>query len=114
METSAFYKLLTEAEWKEALAQGYAATSLDEADGYIHLSTVDQLAGTLSRHFVGKGRVRLLSFDAERLPVLKWELSRGGELFPHLYGRLDIGLVKSEWWLEVGQDGIPVMPEELG
>ncbi|MFN4184868.1 MAG: DUF952 domain-containing protein [Hyphomonas sp.] len=113
MESGAVYKLLTEGEWRAAQAAGNAASTLDRADGYIHLSTRAQLLVTAERHFSGKGRVKLLKFDSGALSPLRWEPSRGGDLFPHLYGQLDIARAQSAWWLEPGPDGAPQLPEDI-
>lgn len=113
MESAAVYKLLTEEEWLAAETAGHAASALDRADGYIHLSTRAQLPGTAERHFSGKGRIKLLKFDSGMLSPLRWEPSRGGDLFPHLYAPLDIARALSAWWLEPGQDGAPQLPEDI-
>lgn len=113
MERASVYKLLTEEEWQAAESAGHAASALDQADGYIHLSTRAQLAETARRHFSGRGRIRLLKFDSAVLAPLRWEPSRGGDLFPHLYGPLEIGKAQAGWWLEPGKDGAPGLPEDL-
>lgn len=113
MERAAVYKLLTEEEWQAAETAGHAASALDRADGYVHLSTGKQLAETARRHFSGRGRIRLLAFDSGALAPLRWEPSRGGDLFPHLYGPLEIGKAQASWWLEPGADGVPPLPEDL-
>lgn len=113
MENVAVYKLLTEEEWCDAEIAGNAASALDRSDGYIHLSTRAQLPGTAERHFSGKGRIKLLKFDSGILAPLRWEPSRGGDLFPHLYAPLDIARADAAWWLEPGPDGTPRLPEDL-
>ena len=84
------YKVLSKAEWTAALAQGrFDGAPVDLADGFIHLSAPDQLAETLKRHFAGRADLVLAAFEAETLgPTLKWEPSREGALFPHLYAPL--------------------------
>ena len=84
------YKVLSKCEWASALAQGrFDGAPVDLADGFIHLSAADQLAETLRRHFAGRDDLVLVGFEAETLgPTLKWEPSRGGALFPHLYAPL--------------------------
>lgn len=62
-----------------------AGAPVDLADGYVHLSTSKQVAETLSRHFAGETGLWLLALEADTLSDLKWEPSRGGDLFPHLY-----------------------------
>ena len=113
MQSAAVYKLLTEEEWKAAEQAGHAASALDRADGYVHLSTRAQLAGTAERYFAGKGRVKLLQFDSTAIAPLRWEPSRGGDLFPHLYAPLEIARAQAAWWLEPDQSGVPILPEEI-
>lgn len=91
------YKICGRDAWEEARGLGRYAGSADDArDGFIHLSTKDQLAGTLAKHFAGQGDLVLVVLDAGALgAALKWELSRGGALFPHLYGPLEMSAVLS-------------------
>lgn len=81
------YKLLRATEWAAFSAQGSLVGSpLDLADGYVHLSTALQAEETARRHFAGEEGLRLVAVDEARLaPDLRWEPSRGGDLFPHLY-----------------------------
>lgn len=113
MQNAVVYKLLTESEWHEAEIAGHAASDLDKADGYVHLSTRAQLEGTAERHFAGKGRIRLLRFQGEALAPLRWEPSRGGNLFPHLYAPLKIDLADAAWWLEPEAGGAISIPEDI-
>ena len=89
------YKIIDAAEWAAAQsAGGYAGSAVDLADGYIHMSTADQLAETAAKHYAGRTGLVLLSVDLDRLgDELKWEPSRGGALFPHLYGVLPVAAV---------------------
>lgn len=83
------YKILRDAELQAFQQHGRSdGAPVDLADGYIHLSTAAQVAGTLSRHFAGQSGLHLLALDSETLPELRWEPSRGGDLFPHLYREL--------------------------
>lgn len=107
------YKLLTEADWTAAEAAGATATALDLADGYVHLSTSAQVRETARRYYAGQPRVRLLRFDLAALSNILWEPSRGGDLFPHLYGPLEIAHADGAWWLLPGPDGAPVFPEDV-
>lgn len=77
--------------WREAEKAGvYTGAPVDQADGFIHFSAAKQVAGTLTRHFAGRDELVMIAVDAEALGEdLKWEVSRGGALFPHLYGALD-------------------------
>jgi uncharacterized protein (DUF952 family) len=87
---SRIYKILARAEWRAALAAGvFEGSAVDLADGFIHFSTADQLGETARRHFHGQQNLVVLEVATETLgAALRWEPSRGGELFPHLYGSL--------------------------
>ncbi len=89
------YKICGRGEWELAESAGsYEGNADDARDGFIHLSGVDQVAGTLSRHFAGRDNLVLVAVDAEALgDALRWEPSRGGALFPHLYGSLPLSAV---------------------
>ncbi|MDG9678713.1 DUF952 domain-containing protein [Micromonospora sp. DH14] len=89
------YKLLSSAEWDDALAVGaFAGSAVDRQDGFIHLSAGDQVVETARRHFAGATGLTLLSVEEERLgDALRWEPSRGGQLFPHVYGALPVTAV---------------------
>ena len=88
------YKVLRASEWQEAQKQGAFAGSPDDLrDGFVHLSTRAQLAGTLHRHFTGETGLVILELAADRLDDVKWEPSRDGALFPHLYGVLPLDAV---------------------
>jgi len=84
------YKIFREAEWAALRRDGTSAGApVDVADGYVHLSTPEQAPETAARHFAGVEGLFLLAIDEERLKdALKWEPSRGGALFPHLYREL--------------------------
>jgi uncharacterized protein (DUF952 family) len=84
------YKVLRAAEWQALQGAGETQGSpADQADGFVHFSTVDQVPGTLERHFAGVSGLWLLTCEAEGFgAALAWEPSRGGALFPHLYGPL--------------------------
>ena len=85
------YKIADPADWGAALLSGiYTGSEHDRRDGFIHFSTADQTPGTLFKHFAEATRLVFAAVDAGALgAALKWEPSRGGELFPHLYGVLD-------------------------
>jgi uncharacterized protein (DUF952 family) len=95
MTRTKIYKVLRGAQWSEAQASGSFAGSPDDArDGFIHFSTAEQLEGTLERHFAGEQNLVVLEVDAAALgDALRWEPSRGGALFPHLYGELPMSAV---------------------
>jgi uncharacterized protein (DUF952 family) len=81
------YKILSAAEWRDASAKGvFEGSAVDIKDGFIHLSTARQLRETAARHFAGQDGLVLVAFAEEVLEPLKWEPSRGGDLFPHVYG----------------------------
>ncbi len=91
------YKILPRQDWTEAQARGgYGGAPIDRADGFIHLSAADQVAETLRLHFAGQADLVIVGFEAEALgDALRWEASRGGALFPHLYGPLPVALAVS-------------------
>lgn len=85
------YKVLRPAEWAELDTAGRSlGAPVDRADGFVHFSTAEQLPGTLERHFAGEAGLMLVAVDVEAAgPALRWEPSRGGALFPHLYRPLE-------------------------
>jgi uncharacterized protein (DUF952 family) len=107
------YKILTETAFNEAMVKGHFLGSADDRrDGFIHLSAADQLEGILAKHFAGQDGLMLLAVDPARLgPHLKWEASRGGALFPHLYAPLDLSALLWAEPLELGADGLHRLPE---
>jgi uncharacterized protein (DUF952 family) len=84
------FKIFTAAQWDKFEKDGaFHGAEVDLADGYIHLSTAEQLAETLAKHFAGQSNLIIAEVDLSGFgPALKWEVSRGGALFPHLYGVL--------------------------
>ena len=110
------FKIFAEAEWRKAVGRGKFEGSTDDLrDGFIHLSTAGQVAGTLARHFAGRADLVLVAFPAEALgPALKFEPSRGGALFPHLYGVLDTSLAVWHEPIGLGPDGEHVIPARAG
>lgn len=107
------YKVLSEAAFEEAALKGHFAGSADDLrDGFIHLSAAHQLAGTLAKHFAGQEGLVLLALDMRRLGAeLKWEASRGGALFPHLYAPLDLAAMLWAEPLALGPDGRHILPD---
>ena len=107
------YKVLSEAAFTESWSQGRFDGSADDVrDGFIHLSAAHQLETTLATHFAGRAGLVLVAVDAGRLGAdLKWEPSRGGALFPHLYAPLDLAAVLWVEPLPLGQDGRHLLPE---
>lgn len=106
------FKVITRSEWSEALAAGvFSGSQVDLDDGYIHFSTAEQLAETLAKHFAGQPDLVLLTVGAAALgDELKWEPSRGGQLFPHLYGVLDCNAVAVDQDLELDDNGVHILP----
>lgn len=109
------YKICEQTAWLAAQRQGEFRGSQDDArDGFIHLSTAAQLVGTLTRHFAGARDLLLVAVDADALgPALKWESSRGGDLFPHLYDALPLAAVRWTHPLADEVDGCRPMPQLL-
>jgi len=89
---SFLYKIMSKQEWEKAQAQGiYEGSEVDRRDGFIHLSAAHQVRSTVQKHFSGKTDLVLISVNEDDLgPSLKWEVSRGGDLFPHIYGPLQL------------------------
>ena len=89
------YKICERTAWEEAEAAGrYAGSPVDHRDGFIHFSSAAQLEGTAAKHFAGFSDLVLVAVDGDALGgALKWEASRGGELFPHLYAALALSAV---------------------
>lgn len=103
------YKILPRMDWDTAREAGaYAGSTVDRADGFIHFSAADQCQETARRHFHGQPDLVVLEVEADDLgAALKWEPSRGGELFPHLYGPLDCRLVRGVTDAPLGPDDMP-------
>jgi len=99
------YKILRDSEWRELQRAGeLAGAPIDLADGFVHLSTGAQVVETAARHFAGVADLQLVAFDAERLgDALRWEPSRGGALFPHLYRALRLD--EAAWSQPLPLDG---------
>jgi uncharacterized protein (DUF952 family) len=97
MQSTFIYKICSGAEWAAALQAGSYTGSADDArDGFIHFSTAEQVAATAAKYFAGRSDLLLIEVDAEQLgPALRFEPSRGGALFPHLYGALPLHAVVS-------------------
>ena len=96
MTVTTIYKICERTAWRLAEQSGtYRGSPVDARDGFIHFSTAAQLAETMTKHFAGQRELVLVAVDAEALgAALKWESSRGGELFPHLYAALPLSEVR--------------------
>lgn len=100
-------------EWEAAAEAGrYDGSSQDAADGFLHFSSAEQIVESAARHRAGQDGLVLLAVDGALLgAALKWEQSRGGALFPHLYGDLPLAAVVRVDDLPVGPDGRHVFPK---
>ena len=107
------YKICPAALWREAEAAGaFAGAPIDLEDGYIHFSTAEQVAETARLHFAGQDDLVLVAVNGDRLgATLRWEASRGGALFPHLYRRLDATDVVWAKPYPLGPEGHVLPPE---
>ena len=106
------YHMCLRQEWELAVQSGaYAGSSQDSADGFIHFSTAEQLPQSARRHRMGQAGLVLLTVDPHTLgEALRWEPSRHGALFPHLYGTLPLSAVCSVCDVPLGADGVPLLP----
>lgn len=106
------FKILTRDQWEQLRKEGcFAGAPVDLADGYIHLSTRAQVAETAAKHFAGQDDLILAMIDIVALgDRLKWEVSRGGALFPHFYGILPLASVTTHAKLKLGEDGRHIFP----
>jgi uncharacterized protein (DUF952 family) len=107
------YKICALPLWQAAEAAGrFEGAPVDLADGYIHFSTAAQVRETAARHFAGQSDLVLIAVDAEALrTALRYEPSRGGDLFPHLYGPLPVAAARWVRPLPLGPDGVPALPD---
>ena len=110
--TATIYKICPETLWRQAEAAGrFDGAPVDRADGFIHFSTREQAVETAARHFAGQADLLLIAVDAAALgAALKYEPSRGGALFPHLYAPLPLAAVKWAKELPLGADGQHLFP----
>jgi uncharacterized protein (DUF952 family) len=109
------YRLLSADAWERARAEGhFSGTEHDVRDGFIHFSTAEQVAETAARHYAGQPSLWLLWVNASELgPALRFEPSRGGALFPHLYGVLPLSAVARAEPLTLAEDGSHRFPTPL-
>jgi uncharacterized protein (DUF952 family) len=107
------YKICEQAAWRAAAADGnYRGSAVDTRDGFIHLSTAEQVAETAAKHFARQTDLVLIAVDPDLLgAALKWEPSRGGALFPHLYAALPVAVVRWAKPLPDEVDGFRELPE---
>lgn len=115
MTAGMIYKICPESLWREAEVAGvFKGAAIDLSDGYIHFSTSAQAHETAARHFDGQADLLLIAVDGHKLgPALKYEASRGGDLFPHLYGVLFVKQVHWVMPLPLGHDGVHIFPKDM-
>ena len=111
--TNHIYHICKREEWQAAEASGaYGGSSQDRADGFLHFSAAEQIVESAAKHRAGQDGLMLLTVDADALgEALKWEESRGGALFPHLYGDLPATAVARIDDLTLGPDGKHIFPD---
>ena len=112
MYNDVIFHICRKDEWQAAKARGsYAGSSQDVADGFIHFSNRQQVEGSAAKHRRGQDGLVLLTVEADALgEALKWEESRGGALFPHLYSDLPLEAVRRVDDLPLGPDGLHIFP----
>ena len=110
--TPSIYRIVSAELWQQAEgARAFTGTEHDLRDGFIHFSTGAQVAETAARHYAGQASLLLVTVSVAALGAdLRWEPSRGGALFPHLYGALPLSAVTSVAPLPLGADGVHVLP----
>ena len=106
------YKICSRGEWESAERKNrFTGSAIDVADGFIHFSTKDQMKETAAKHFAGQPDLLLIAVSVDKLGAeLRWEESRGGDTFPHLYGDLLMSAVISVSPLPIGSDGLHQFP----
>ncbi len=105
------YKILTTDQANALRRNEFTGAPVDQKDGYIHLSTADQVAETLQKHFAGQTALWLAAVDLTRCAdSLRWEVSRGNQLFPHLYGSLTMTMVTALAPVDHAPDGTLILP----
>jgi len=105
------YKVLTADQMRALEADAFAGAPIDLADGYIHLSTRDQLTETVNKHFAGQSDLWVAAIDLAALgDSVRWEESRGGALFPHIHGAMPLEVVIAYGPLERDEDGTVKLP----
>ncbi len=107
MTTQRIFKVLQISEWLEfQVTQRFTGSPVDLNDGFIHLSNEFQIQGTLDKHYTEKNDVVLAEVNSDKIKAnLKYEISRGGEAFPHLYGTLPLPAITQHWVLSPDSEG---------
>jgi uncharacterized protein (DUF952 family) len=113
--TALVFKLVDRASWQAAAASGvFGGSPIDARDGFIHFSTAAQVRETAARHFAGRADLLIVAVAAGALgAALRWEPSRGGDLFPHLYGPLPLDAVRWVADLPLDAAGRHLFPETV-
>ncbi len=110
------YHMSRQDEWRTAQGRGvYGGSSQDIADGFIHFSTAAQVRISAAKHRAGQDNLMLIEVDPRTLPqgMLRWETSRGGQLFPHLYGELALTSVTRAVPLYLNDQGLHMFPADM-
>jgi len=108
------YKICDAGVWRAAEQTGrFTGAGIDLTDGYIHFSTAGQIAGTLALHFAGNDNLLLIEIDSDGLDII-YEPARDGQLFPHLYGILELVHVRNIWTLGLDSDNLHILPTLSG
>ena len=115
MSSRLIFHMCKQSDWRVAQSSGlYAGSGDDLRDGFLHFSTSEQVAESAAKHRAGVTDLLLLTVDPDDLgDALKWEPSRGGQLFPHLYGTLEVAKVMSAEPLPLGDDGFHKFPAAI-
>lgn len=115
MAEDVIYKICGRDEWHKAAARGcFGGNGDDERDGFIHFSTAAQVRETAAKHFARREDLVLIAVRAGALSdALEWEVSRGGDKFPHLYGELPLSAVIETRDLALGAGGVHIFPKGL-
>jgi uncharacterized protein (DUF952 family) len=115
MPDTLIYKICSAGEWAEAERRGaFTGSAIDLSDGFIHFSTAGQVIETARRHFAGQDGLVLVTVDTTRLErAIRWEPSRGGDLFPHLYGPLPVEATVEVQPLPMRPDGTHSFPPQI-
>jgi uncharacterized protein (DUF952 family) len=111
MKTDLIFHMCRRDEWQDAARSVYRGSTQDQADGFIHFSTAEQIVESARRHRAGQEGLVLIAVDPAALgPDLRWEPARSGALFPHLHGALPLTAVSWVRDLPLGADGTHVFP----
>jgi uncharacterized protein (DUF952 family) len=115
MSKDKIYHVCKTEEWQAAREQGfYQGSSQDKADGFIHFSGIETVRASTAKHRAGQDNLTLLIADTSKLgDDLKWEASRGGMLFPHLYAALPVKAIIETINVTLGADGVHIFPDHI-